>query len=424
MDKLKILENIKDNITIDNFREINRKYEKTKRMLQSSLMVTVCCLSITGMVFAKDISTRIYNKFYTGIGVENAINEGYIEKIEMEDQSSITTIKNEKTGQTIKNKETKIKISDLLMDNHTLSMTFDVTLSDEVKDIITANEVKDMNFPDIVLYDENKLALYAWDDNTINKCCDKNNIVIKKALGSGVNNFVSEYEGNTVKVIYNFHIGGEVAFPNCKEIHIDLNEIRVSKDPECATGDEEIKIKGDWNFKVDVPAIMYNRNEIQYVQKSTTNKDFNVASAVLYNTGMELKIKLKAEGYMTSTEMASAVSEEFAFFCSLNEEDKLKTTDMWNYLERKAMETPEYTKLENKAMDVWRFEKYLKNSNGEKFEFTVGPKANGEASIVDGIMTSTCMFDLTQYDATDEITLHLEYQGKKAKIVLEKLDKE
>ena len=75
-------------------------------------------------------------------------------------------------------------------------------------------------------------------------------------------------------------------------------------------------------------------------------------------------------------------------------------------------------------MDVWRFEKYLKNSNGEKFEFTVGPKANGEASIVDGIMTSTCMFDLTQYDATDEITLHLEYQGKKAKIVLERLDKE
>lgn len=424
MDKTKILENIKDNIAIENFREINRKHEKVKRMLQSSLMVTVCCLSLTGMVFAKDISTRIYNKFYTGIGVENAINEGYIEKIEMKDQSSITTIKNEKTGNTIKDKETKIKISDLVMDNHTLSMTFDVTLSDEVKDIISASEVKDMNFPDIVLYDENKLALYAWDDNTINKCCDKNNIVIEKALGSGVNNFVSEYEGNTVKIIYNFHIGGEAAFPNCKEIHIDLNEIRVSKDPECATGDEEIKITGDWNFKVDVPTIMYNRNEIQYVQKSTTNKDFNVASAVLYNTGMELKIKLKAEGYMTSQDIGSAVSEELAFYHSLDKDDKLKTLDILNYLERKAMETPEYQKLQSKTMDVWKFEKYLKNSDGEKFEFTVGPKANGEASIVDGVMTSTCMFDLTQYDATDEITLHIEYQGKKAKIVLEKLDKQ
>lgn len=404
MDKSKILENIKDNIAIDNFREINRKHEKAKKMLQSSLMVTVCCLSLTGMVFAKNISTRIYNKFYTGIGIENAINEGYIEKIEMEDQSSITIIKNEESGTTIKDKETKIKVSDLVMDDKMLSLTFDVTLSDDVKDIITASEVKDMNFPDIRLYDENRLNF-------------------KKELGCGVNNFISGYEGNTIKVIYNFHIGGDAEFPNCKEIHINLNEIRISKDPECITGDEEIKITGDWNFKVDVPAIMYNRDEIQYVQKSTTNKEFNVASAVLYKTGMELKIKLKTEWYMSSTEIASSVSEEFAFFCGLDKDDKLKTLDMRNYLERKAMEKPEYQKLQSKAMDVWRFEKYLKNSNGEKFEFTVGPKANGEASIVDGIMTSTCMFDLTQNDATNEVTLHLEYQGKNAKIVLEKLDK-
>ena len=37
-------------------------------------------------------------------------------------------------------------------------------------------------------------------------------------------------------------------------------------------------------------------------------------------------------------------------------------------------------------------------------------------------MTSTCMFDLTKYDATDEITLHLEYKGNKADIVLEKVE--
>lgn len=422
MDKSKILENIKDNIAIDNFREINKKHEKVKRMLQSSLMVTVCCLSLTGMVFAKDISTRIYNKFYTGIGVENAINEGYIEKVEMEDQISITTIENEKTGDIIKDKETKIKVANLVMDNHSLSMTFEVTLSDQVKDIITADEVKDMNFPDIVLYDENNLALYAWDDYTINKCCDKNNIVIEKALGSGKNNFVSDYEGNTVKVIYNFHGGGNIVFPNCKEIHVDLNEIRVSKNPECATGDEEIKITGDWNFKVDVPAIMYNRNEIQYVQKSTTDKDFNVESAVLYNTGMEIKMKFKAKEYLTSEEIASATCEELAFFYSLDDDDVLNTTDLLNYLQCQARENPKYDELENENMKVWYFEKYLINSNGERFEFSVGPKANGEASINDGIMTSTCMFDLTQYDATDEVTLHIEYNGKKVDIVLQKVN--
>lgn len=65
----------------------------------------------------------------------------------------------------------------------------------------------------------------------------------------------------------------------------------------------------------------------------------------------------------------------------------------------------------------------MTNSKGERFEFSVGPRANGSASIDDnGIMTSTCTFDLTQYDATDEITLHLEYKGNKAEVLLQKVN--
>ena len=74
-------------------------------------------------------------------------------------------------------------------------------------------------------------------------------------------------------------------------------------------------------------------------------------------------------------------------------------------------------------MEKWQFDKYLTNSNGQRFDFSVGPRENGSAYIDDnGIMTSTCMFDLTKYDATDEITLHLEYKGTKADIVLEKVE--
>ena len=423
MYKSKILENIKDNIAIENFREINKKQEKAKRMLQSTLMVTLCCLSLTGMVFAKDISTRIYNKYYTGKGIENAINEGYVEKIEMGEQSSNSTIKNEETGITIEDKETKVKVSELIMDDYSLSMTFEVTLSDDVKDIITANEVMDMYFPDIVVYDENNLVLYALDNQTLVEFSTKNDIAIDKALGSGVNSFVSESEGNTVKVIYNFHIGGDVAFPNCKEIHVDMNKIKISKNPECATGNEEITITGNWNFKVDVPEKMYNRESIQYVQKSTTNNYFNVEVATLYNTGMEITMKFKAEDYLSIPEIDSIVSEELEFYWSLDKDDELRSLDILNYLERQARENPKYQELESQMMEVWNFEKYLTNSNGERFEFSTGPRENGEAKIVDGIMTSTCMFDLTQYDATDEVTLHIEYSGKEADIILEKANK-
>ena len=421
MDKSKIFENIKENIAIENFRETNRKHEKTKRMLQSTLMITMCCVSLTGMVFAKDISTRIYNKYNTGKGIENAINEGYIENVYMEEENSNSTIQNEETGNIIKDTTTKVKVSDLIMDNYSLSMTFEVTLSDEIKDITIANEVMEMNFLDLVVYDENNLVLYALDNPTLEKFSEKNNIVVDKALGSGMNCFVSEKEENTVKVIYNFYTGGEAAFPNCKEIHVDMNKIKISKDVESATGDEEITITGSWNFKVDVPEKMYNRKSVQYIQKSTTNNDFNVESAVLYNTGMEIKMKFKAQDYLSTPEIDSIVSEELEFFWSLEKDDELNTLDIFNYLEYQVRENPKYQELEKQRMEVWKYEKYLTNSKGERFNFSEGPRANGEAGIVDGIMTSTCMFDLTPNDATDEVTLHLEYNGNQADIVLKRV---
>lgn len=64
-------------------------------------------------------------------------------------------------------------------------------------------------------------------------------------------------------------------------------------------------------------------------------------------------------------------------------------------------------------LDIKTGDKFKVETNNSKITFTND----------NGIMTSTCMFDLTQYDATDEITLHLEYKGNKADIVLQKVNK-
>lgn len=424
MEKLKILNNLKDNIAIENFRESDRKYVKTKKILQSTLTVTICCLSITGMVFAKDISSKIYNKYFTGKGVETAINEGYVANTEMEEQGSNSTIQNEETGEVIEDNETTVKVNELIMDDFTLSMTFEVTLSDKIKSIIKSQEVMEMNFPDIIVYDENNVVLNTVYDETLKKFSQENNIAPKEFVNSGVNIFVSEKNDNTVKVIYNFYTGGESVYPKSKELHIDINKIKISKN-EVVTGEEEITIKGEWNFKVDVPEKMYNRQNIVYKQKSTTNEDFNVQSVVLYNTGMEIKMKFKAQKQLSMKEIAASICPELEFYWSLDEEDELRTIEILNYLESKARENPEYQKLAEQEMSKWDFDKYLTNSKGERFEFSVGPRANGSASIDDeGFMTSTCMFDLTTYNATDEITLHLEYKGNEADIVLEKVIQE
>ena len=340
----------------------------------------------------------------------------------MQEQASTSTISNEETGEIIEDNGTTVKVSEIIMDDFSLSMTFDVTLSDKIKDIITANDVMEMNFPDIVLYDENNVVLNTIGEEELNKFKQKTNITPTEFVNSGVNTFVSERNKNRIKVIYNFYTGGDSTYPKSKEIHVDIGRIKISKN-ETVMGDEEITIKGGWNFKIDVPEKMYNRQNVVYKQKSTTNQDFNVQSAVLYNTGMEIKMKFKAEKQKSMKEIHSTVCEELEFYWSLDENDELKNIDILNYLENKARENPEYQQLMEQETQKWKFEKYLTNSNGETFDFSVGPRANGSASIDEnGIMTSTCMFDLTKYDATDEITLHLEYQGNRADIVLEKVE--
>lgn len=308
MSKSKILENIKDNIAIENFREINKRKNRIKKIIQSTLTVTICCLSITGLVFAKDISNQIYNKYFTGKGVEKAINEGYVEQTQMQEQASTSTISNEETGEIIEDNGTTVKVSEIIMDDFSLSMTFDVTLSDKIKDIITANDVMEMNFPDIVLYDENNVVLNTIGEEELNKFKQKTNITPTEFVNSGVNTFVSERNKNTIKVIYNFYTGGDSTYPKSKEIHVDIGRIKISKN-ETVMGDEEITIKGGWNFKIDVPEKMYNRQNVVYKQKSTTNQDFNVQSAVLYNTGMEIKMKFKAEKQKSMKEIHSTVCE-------------------------------------------------------------------------------------------------------------------
>ena len=159
--KDEIWQDLKEKILIANILEDRKNKQKNRivDIIKPMVAASVMIVSVSGMVFAKDISNKIYNQYFTGTGVEKAINEGYIENTGMENQNSNTTIENEETGEMIEDNETSVKVSELIMDDFTLSMTFEVTLSDKMKTIITANNVMEMNFPDIVIYDENNRIL-------------------------------------------------------------------------------------------------------------------------------------------------------------------------------------------------------------------------------------------------------------------------
>ena len=214
MSKETVMNHLKNRIAIENFQQLENKSRKRNKMVQSILTVIICAMSLTGIVLAKDISTKLYyNFFLTGQGMGTAMQEGYIENTNMDYKSSQATIENEETGQKIEAVDTKIKVTEFVMDDFNLSITFDVELSEKVKEMVKTEEVWNFNFPDLVISDENNIILYCPTGIRYEQFSKENNLGTnyEEALdngtwiGSGVNIVPIERQGNHVKVIYNIY---------------------------------------------------------------------------------------------------------------------------------------------------------------------------------------------------------------------------
>ena len=427
MGKEKIFKNIQENIAIENFRTVHKKHERTKKILQSTLTVMICCLSITGIVFAKDISTQLYDNFFmTGKGMETAMNEGYIENTDMEYENANTTVENTQTGEIIEDVETKVKVSEFVMDDFNLSISFDVELSEKAKEIVTADEIWKFNFSDLVISDENNVVLYcptgvryeefSKEKNlglNYNEAMDKN-----MYIGSGVNIIPVQREGNHVKVVYNIYTGGDSHYPKSKTLTVDMTKINISKNEGTSMGEEEIILTGDWQFDIAVPEKMYNRQSVVYVRTDTSNEDYQVETATLYDTGMEITAKIKTE---PKPQYPSFLEHDF--YDSLSDDDPLKNEDILGYISWKERQTDAYKEYYEKVDELTNISIYLTNENGETFSLNQGPNENGSIGIdEEGILTYTGMFDLTKYNETEKVIVHFEYRGQTEEVVLEKGD--
>lgn len=426
MGKEKIFENLSENIGLEKFKKIEKKNAKIKSFFEKTLAIITASLSISGMVFAKNISQTIYDNIYqTGQGVGKAINEGYIEKTD-NSMSANGVVEDEESGEKIEDVATKIKVDEFIMDDFTLSITFDVEFSDKIKNIISPKDVNQMSFSNMIIYDENNVVLLSTTKNMFDNFKEEKNLEYDfddapgdKLIGSGINSYITEKNENNVKIIYNIYTGGSGIYPKSKKINVAINEINLDSNIDTMYGYEQINVTGNWEIEVDVPEKMYSRNNIVYTQKSTTNKNFNVTSATVYNTGIKLEYNFPAK------ELPGKVTTpEIEFYNSLPDDSELKTLDILNFISKDLYELPEYQEYSKKSREVWNIdEDYIINENGEKFGFTVGPVENGSGRIDDNNMYNRCAtYDLTTYNATDTITFHIKYNNEVADIVLEKVE--
>ena len=370
-DTEKIYNDVKRKISISNFvEEENEVMVKNKHSIFKSIAVACCMvLSITGVVFAKDIGNFINNLFgyNASDGVQTAIDNGYIKEVE---------------PTYIESDGIEFSVDSFLIDDYNLDINFKMKLSDKYDSKI----MQGADLQDLKILDENGNIVFATME--VEQEMAKENGTL------GTENFEPQFwggysmGGNIIEeneLIYHLVAYGseEHKIPKAKELNISFSKIFINKD-----NNEKIintTYTGDWNFKVDVPEEMYNRENIIYKFKSCNDENTKVGYAILSNTAFKIEIP-ETTTNKVDYEILHSDSPKSIF-------DKIALG-----------------------------KEYVETSEGKKFEPAGRSDGDGGYSLPAGepykIINYSQTFNLTKFDATDELKVHI-FTNKGEEIIIE-----
>ncbi len=356
----KILENVKQKIAISNFEKEERLDMKSTRKSMFKIGIAACCVivSMTGIVFAKDIGNFVKNLFgkNTSDGVDIAVNEGYVANVNTEYQNA---------------EGIEISVESLIMDDFNFAMNFDVKLSEGYN----IDEFEKTQFTDLVITDENGNVVFNTKDN------------MTEGGYMGAYSMLATKKTDNEFTVSLSATGNTEAFPKSKHLIVKFTKLTTSQ--YVNEQRQDTVYEGDWTFEVDVPEEFYNRESVIYKVKNCSEEgiDINQVTAVVSNTAFKLSIP-----------EISTDKVDYAL---------LKADTVGSIYDRIALQ-----------------KEYVETEAGKRFEISARSDGDGGYSVPEGenkIVNYHQTFNLTQYDATDEITVHMfTNKGEEITIVLEK----
>lgn len=364
----KILENVKLKISISNFKKEEKIVVKniSKSIIKVASVACVIAISITGVVFAKDIGNFVKNLFgaNTSDGVDTAINNGYVAQIKTDYQKADGI---------------DIQIDSILIDDFNFNANFNVKISDKYN----IDEFEHIDFEDLKILDETGKIVFDTHTFLENKTPEE---IKQEGHYMGAYSFLPQkINKNEFKVSLSA-TGNPDVFPKSKYLTVNLTKIRTWKYIDEERTDKVYE--GSWNFEIDVPEEFYNRETTIYKAKSCDDKGININEIVASLSNTALKISIP-----------------------------VITTDKVDY---ELLHTSNPKSIYDK---IALQKEYVETSNKKRFETAQRSDGDGgytikeEGEIIDYHQT----FNLTKYDATDELTVHVfTNKGQEIKIILEK----
>ena len=412
----KLLEKFKITASLYNFKNAvsNEKTNKTfkpqkglfERYGRTQIAFFILLIFVTsGIVFAKNYKNLI-NSFMMGSGIDNAIDNRYIETVNMEYENSNVIISNDEGAYILDNSNIGIKVVDFLIDDTNLSTHFDIKLDEKIQNIIDINEITQIEINNITILDEK--------NNKINE------------VGCGINYFIEEKNKDYDTISYTYNLYTNNKFPNSKKLYYEIKNLTI-KDKQ-----KSIYLDGKWKFSLSIPEEMVQRTSIEYEVVDCDNKDFNVYTAKVTNTGFEIGITIN-----NVKTLENPLDKLETFKEELNEkyENGEISLDELNrlYKEREDAENvseqySEYLlsripiKIDNdyeKQGKTINDTSYVENENGNKYLCTMSPSRRSNQNFIsDNVLDFYETFGLTKHETTKYITVRLMYNDNPVTIHL------
>ena len=271
---------------------------------------------------------------------------------------------------------------------------------------------------------------------------DENNIILysasynKNAINSGLNSFIKANSKELRKTELQYNMYAD-KYPKSRKLNFKFSKIEFQEIDK----NEKTVLSGNWNINIDVPEKFYNRSEKYYKVVSSTNDRFNIYSAKLTDTGFEFGMTIKDEHKPTYPEEVKNERKNIIEKYGVLDEDGLYTSESQKIMSQKMNElsvTSPYKEMIEKyekedtpilsrglTIDVKSDIEngcYVMNNKGEKFECTMSPSRKCNYNFIDGDKYDFYeTYSMTKYDATDDITMVVNYRGTLEYIKLQKV---
>ena len=343
---------------------------KSKGIIPKNLVIVfaILLIAISSFVIAKEIIKHFF--LDSSDGVENALNNGYIENYEMKENNYSNGI--------------SIEVESVLMDDYNLAIVFCLKF-DNIEYVKNADYC---NFDNLLIMDENNnLIVTKFEgkikDSKLLNFFDINNNYPGISNGNESVHIKSKDDDEIVLT----YITNSSEFPKSHKLKIITDEISLHYS-EDNFGEKIDTINGDWNIEVDLPEEFYNRRTEVYTLESSNDKNLELLEANLSQTGIRIEFKTKwGQQYYNEDDSDEIIYEKL---------EKIRN----EYL------TFEYI-VENGITPLYNY--YIVNSFGEKFYPANSSDGDGGMSVGSNAeLNYFQIFNMTPSDATDKIIIIME----------------